>query len=77
VFGKDRWMQWKFPACSTPSRQQLTATGVDTPRPGVDYRCSVCRLELILDPTTDELITRSFTAWQAANRPQLRAPLGK
>ena len=43
-------MPWKCPACSTPIRQQLTAAGDDSPRPGVIYRCSVCRLELVLAP---------------------------
>jgi hypothetical protein len=41
-------MPWKCPACSTPIRQQLNAAGHDEPRPGIVYRCDVCRLELIL-----------------------------
>jgi hypothetical protein len=42
-------MPWKCPACSTPIRQQLMAAGDDAPRPGIIYRCSICRLELVLD----------------------------
>jgi hypothetical protein len=48
-------MPWKCPACSTPIRQQLTAAGHTEPQPGVIYRCNVCRLELVLEPKTDQL----------------------
>jgi hypothetical protein len=48
-------MPWKCPACSTPIRQQLTAAGDYTPRPGIIYRCSVCRLELVLNPDADQM----------------------
>jgi hypothetical protein len=41
-------MPWKCPACSTPIRQQLQASGHEAPRPACIYRCSVCRLELLL-----------------------------
>jgi hypothetical protein len=47
---------WKCPACSTPIRQQLTAAGDATPRPGVIYRCGICRLELVLNPDADQMI---------------------
>ena len=49
-------MPWKCPACSTPIRQQLTAAGDETPRPGVVYRCGVCRLELVLNGDADRMI---------------------
>ena len=49
-------MPWKCPACSTPIRQQLMAAGHPNPLPGVIYRCSVCRLELVIDPDSDRLI---------------------
>ena len=41
-------MPWKCPACSTPIRHQLIANGDESPRPARIYRCSVCRLELVL-----------------------------
>jgi hypothetical protein len=55
-------MPWKCPACSTPIRQQLTAAGDDAPRPGVIYRCTVCRLELVLDPAAHEMTAHERTA---------------
>ena len=52
-------MPWKCPACSTPIRQQLIAAGQDSPRLGDVYRCSVCRLELVLDPDNVNQLTTS------------------
>lgn len=49
-------MPWKCPACSAPIRQQLTAAGDEMPRPGVIYRCAICRLELIRNPDADQMI---------------------
>ena len=63
-------MPWKCPACSTPIRQQLTAAGDDAPRPGVVYRCTVCRLELVLDPAAEQMITLPMPADAVENRPQ-------
>jgi len=39
---------WKCPACSTFIRRELKAAGHETPQPGHIYRCSICRLELVL-----------------------------
>ena len=58
-------MPWKCPACSTPIRQQLTAAGDDSPRPGVIYRCSVCRLELVRDPDAHEMTAAPWPTDQA------------
>src|SRR5262245_48164543 len=44
-------MAWKCPACGSDIRHTE-----DTPFAGVVYRCHVCRLELILDTTTNRLI---------------------
>ena len=43
-------MPWKCPACQT----QIAHNG-DAPEPKRVYRCHVCRLELILDETTQKL----------------------
>jgi hypothetical protein len=48
-------MPWKCPACDIPIRHSETEY---TPRPGVYYRCHVCRLELMLDPATNKLVVR-------------------
>jgi len=44
-------MSWKCPACQTIIRHVE-----DPPREGRVYRCHVCRLELMIDPTTSELV---------------------
>jgi hypothetical protein len=43
-------MTWKCPGCGSDIRRSE-----ETPRPGVVYRCHICRLELILDATTGRL----------------------
>jgi len=43
---------WKCPACTLSIAHSEAET---EPRPGVTYRCQVCRLELILDEATDKL----------------------
>jgi hypothetical protein len=48
-------MYWKCPACGADIRRTE-----DTPRPGVVYRCLICRLELILDAPTGRLIVAPF-----------------
>jgi hypothetical protein len=51
-------MPWHCPACSTVIRHP---EGVDAvPRPGVVYRCSVCRLELMVDEKTGKLTVAPF-----------------
>jgi hypothetical protein len=45
-------MSWKCPACQSPIRHGEVEL---TPRPGVIYRCLVCRLELIKDPHSDKM----------------------
>ena len=63
-------MPWKCPACSTPIRQQLTAAGDDTPRPGVNYRCTVCRLELVLARDAQHMTTAPLSTETADDRPR-------
>jgi predicted Zn finger-like uncharacterized protein len=46
-------MPWKCPACSTQIRHSDAEAA---PRPGVVYRCSVCRLELVVDKETNRLV---------------------
>jgi DNA-directed RNA polymerase subunit RPC12/RpoP len=41
-------MPWRCPACSSFIRRELAAAGDELPRPGRIYRCSICRLELVL-----------------------------
>ena len=45
-------MPWRCPACQTQIRH---SDAEDRPRPHVVYRCHICRLELMLDQTTDKL----------------------
>ena len=61
-------MPWRCPACSTPIRQQLTAAGDEKPRPGVIYRCGVCRLELVLNRDADQMIIAPLPPDIAKNR---------
>jgi rubredoxin len=44
-------MTWKCPGCGTDIRRTE-----ETPRPGVVYRCHICRLELVLDATSGRLM---------------------
>lgn len=49
-------MAWRCPACSTPIRRELIAAGDEKPLPGRIYRCSVCRLELILSDNGTHMV---------------------
>lgn len=45
-------MPWRCPAC----RSAIQHNEIESrPRPGVVYRCYVCRLELVLNENTDHL----------------------
>jgi endogenous inhibitor of DNA gyrase (YacG/DUF329 family) len=57
-------MTWKCPACGSDIRRTE-----ETPRPGVVYRCHVCRLELVLDATTGRLTVAPFSPDAAASDP--------
>jgi hypothetical protein len=46
-------MPWRCPACETRIRHSDTE---DAPRPGIVYRCHVCRLELIVHADTQKLV---------------------
>jgi hypothetical protein len=69
-------MPWKCPACQTLIRPQLIAAGEDKPTPGKIYRCTVCRLELVLDPETDALTVTPLrdTKAQGSGRAPLSHP---
>jgi hypothetical protein len=43
----------KCPACQTSIQCDHDLL---SPRPGLIYRCHVCRLELVIDPVTDKLV---------------------
>jgi hypothetical protein len=43
-------MPWTCPACQSAIRHD-----VDVPQFGQVYRCHICRLELMTDPTTTKL----------------------
>jgi hypothetical protein len=45
-------MPWKCPACQTAITHDPAATA---PSPDTIYRCHVCRLELVVDPSTGKL----------------------
>jgi len=46
-------MVWKCPACLEAIRHHELE---EKPRPSIQYRCHICRLELTLDPATDRLV---------------------
>ena len=46
-------MPWRCPACSTQIQHNEHEP---TPRAGRIYRCSVCRLELVLDVSLQKLV---------------------
>jgi rubredoxin len=45
-------MPWRCPACQTHIRHSEIE---EQPRPGQLYRCSICRLELLLDEQSGRL----------------------
>ena len=45
-------MPWRCPACQTQIRHSDVE---ERPLPGHDYRCHICRLDLVLDPLTQKL----------------------
>ena len=52
-------MPWFCPACRTPIRHSEFE---DRPRLGALYRCPVCRLELELNPESNQLEPRPMAA---------------
>ncbi len=55
-------MQWKCPACQTPIRHDA-----DLLRLRPVYRCHVCRLELVFDVRTEELLVAPPPSERAAD----------
>jgi hypothetical protein len=51
-------MPWRCPACTTPFGLDIIERA---PLPGRTYRCNVCRLELVLDETTNRLVVPPLT----------------
>jgi hypothetical protein len=45
-------MPWKCPACQTAITHDPASA---MPSPNAVYRCHVCRLELVVDPSTNAL----------------------
>jgi hypothetical protein len=45
-------MPWKCPACRLAIQHEAEIV----PRPGVIYRCHICRLELVVDPSSETLV---------------------
>jgi len=65
-------MPWNCPACN--SRLRLTiGVGESAPRRGVIYRCHVCRLELVLDPSGERLVVAPL-ATDGDTEPPRRQP---
>jgi hypothetical protein len=48
-------MRWNCPACDAPIRHEA-----QTGAPARVYRCSVCRLELVVDAKADRLVLAPF-----------------
>jgi hypothetical protein len=46
-------MPWRCPACETPIQHSAVE---DHPRPGIVYRCHICRLELVWDREANRLV---------------------
>jgi hypothetical protein len=64
-------MPWKCPACVTA----LSHSPIDaTPRPGVIYRCSVCRLEFVLDTVTKKFTLAPLPSTEPPIRPRAVTP---
>lgn len=61
-------MPWKCPACSTPIRNQLLASGHDSPHRDHVYRCSVCRLELVLADDGSNMVVAPLPEADAENK---------
>jgi hypothetical protein len=51
---------WTCPACRTAIQHSE-----DLPRPSVVYRCHICRLELVSDPSTGKLIVAPMSNEQS------------
>ena len=49
-------MPWQCPACSTFIRPELKKAGHETPRQGYIYRCSICRLDLVLNDQGTQMV---------------------
>ena len=60
-------MPWKCPACHTAIQHQEPE-----PRPGVVYRCNICRLELMVDMQTRNL---ALAPLPTDTPPKTRRPL--
>ena len=52
-------MTWRCPACTTVINHSPLEP---QPRPGVRYRCHVCRLTLEYQPSDDKLLVTSLDA---------------
>jgi hypothetical protein len=50
-------MPWRCPACATQIRHSPIE---EMPRPGHRYRCHICRLELVIDQSTNKLTIAPF-----------------
>jgi hypothetical protein len=50
-------MSWTCPACHNAIQYSEVETA---PRPDLIYRCSVCRLELVVDPSHERMILAPF-----------------
>jgi hypothetical protein len=46
-------MPWRCPGCRLPIHHIENEA---RPRPGIVYRCHICRLELVVDETTAKMI---------------------
>jgi hypothetical protein len=46
-------MPWHCPACHSQIKHSETDPA---PRIGAQYRCPICRLELVIDPRSNKLI---------------------
>lgn len=67
ALGHRTHMPWKCPACVTA----ITHAPNDAmPRPGVIYRCSVCRLEFVLDKATKKLTLAPLPSTEPPIRPK-------
>jgi predicted RNA-binding Zn-ribbon protein involved in translation (DUF1610 family) len=57
-----RAVPWHCPACQTTIRHDG-----EVPAPARVYRCNVCRLELVVDPKTDNLVLAPFQPTDTAS----------
>jgi hypothetical protein len=59
-------MPWRCPACHLPVQHHEAEA---MPRPGVIYRCHICRLELVMDRMTGKMTVAPLVTDDPPSKP--------